>query len=537
MLFRWNRRWPLRAHVASVVVALTLAASVAGVRRDELREALPVFGPMQRIAFSADERIVAGVFSDDGTALRILTETRAVNVWALVVYFWPELLGGLSAIAAVACVRRVLIVRRNPQIVGAPYCRKCNYCLTGQISNRCPECGALTSRMASGRRSTRRFLLPVFVLLAFAIPYATLCALRVPRQGTACDWLHWWSIDIDAWSWATYRPKAAWTQDVVAVTSIVVQTGSRTTQIVAPRLPLQHAVALTPDGAGVIVERLQNQSLELIDTGSGKTLHRICPSDALVTPRLSSSGKLAGFSEDGAYAYVAFESAGQRTDLMEWNLRTGSSRSVLESHGGSATYFCIPGESKPRFVERFTPGGPTFFRSSWIVRTHEINFGGDVLTWTVSVRDWPWTILPGTNNDGLYMVERSRIVKLEPTTALACVWIKAPEGREIGWSAMADRESRLLITAAERPSSLFMPMGRVASRFLAFDLVHRRAIGKFEHPVPTQLLSAHRVLSISADRLYFATRHSELDRKTGAVTLNEVAIFDLKPILPRLSEP
>jgi hypothetical protein len=210
---------------------------------------------------------------------------------------------------------------------------------------------------------------------------------------------------------------------------------------------------------------------------------------------------------------------------------------IYVSRGGSATFFFCSVEGRQRIVECFTPGGPQFFRSTWIVRAHEFNSDATLLTRSCPVRDWPWAILSASQDGGLFLVERSRVLKLDPATSQTSVWLRAPESREIGWSAFADRQARLLITAAERPSSFFMPMGRAPSRFFAFDLAHQRAIAKFEHPAPTPFLSTHRILAISADQRFFATRHKDEDRKTGVVTLNEVAIFDLRPVLPRLSDP
>jgi hypothetical protein len=149
---------------------MALGSSAAVPQSDETTESLPTLPPLHRIAFPADERIVAAVFSSDGTVLRVVTDRRAVNVWALGIYYWPEILGCLSGIAAVVCIRKVLSVRRNPQIVGAPHCRNCNYCLAGLVSDRCPECGALKKRFRSGKTAIRRALPFVVALLGVAIP-------------------------------------------------------------------------------------------------------------------------------------------------------------------------------------------------------------------------------------------------------------------------------------------------------------------------------------------------------------------------------
>jgi hypothetical protein len=149
---------------------------------------------MYRLRLQGTAKIAEAEFSNDAKTLYLRTDWPIVNVWTILVYLWPELLGGLSAILVLVSLIPLWRLRRRPRIVGAPHCRNCNYCVRGVESGICPECGRPIRRPIIGRPLRRRIAVPVTLLAVVVLGYGGLWALRLPRWGSASHWLHWWSI-------------------------------------------------------------------------------------------------------------------------------------------------------------------------------------------------------------------------------------------------------------------------------------------------------------------------------------------------------
>lgn len=135
-----------------------------GEYRDQLN-AIPVLEPVETRAIGYQR-----TFGQDSVLLEGKPEILShdvvpvINLWGLLIFFWPELLTLLLAIfilRALIAMLRVWLKCGPPP--GEPYCRKCKYCLTGVESESCPECGIALNRrdrrLASTRR--RRLLLPL----------------------------------------------------------------------------------------------------------------------------------------------------------------------------------------------------------------------------------------------------------------------------------------------------------------------------------------------------------------------------------------
>lgn len=129
------------------------------------------------------------------------TETvPAVNLWPVLIYYWPE--ASITGILAASTICLIYLWRRvflRPQSHGLLYCQRCNYCLEG-IGNctvRCPECGAdLLPRRTQvrGRSRRRRTAIAAAVILVLTAGLGMPHLLGVQRKNAASNWFQWWSV-------------------------------------------------------------------------------------------------------------------------------------------------------------------------------------------------------------------------------------------------------------------------------------------------------------------------------------------------------
>ena len=142
-------------------------------------------------------------FGDDGKTVYIYARVQQVNVWRVLVYHWPEAVGGIVALLT---LRWMVRVARRPQVPGEEHCRCCNYLLKGLTSGRCPECGTyLTAQnRLAGRRRWPRVLGALVILLIGTGAYFWAGA-RLPRQGRVSEWFDWRSMSIAEWAEAGGR--------------------------------------------------------------------------------------------------------------------------------------------------------------------------------------------------------------------------------------------------------------------------------------------------------------------------------------------
>ncbi len=155
-------------------------------------------GPDRIITFGPKSRIMgAFVSTPQGHTGYVSVQREAINIWFVLTYYWPEDLIVVFVLAGSIWLWRLLRRRRIP---GEPYCRRCNYRLTGGVATeKCPECGTAFADRSCVIGKRIRFKLTAAIVLSSILPGALLCGIwsqLLPRQAAVSDWVAWWSISL-----------------------------------------------------------------------------------------------------------------------------------------------------------------------------------------------------------------------------------------------------------------------------------------------------------------------------------------------------
>src|SRR5262245_2460498 len=154
---------------------------------------IAVLEPIHDIPLTRMPFLEAVRFAPDGR-LYVHEMEATLNLWRLAVHYWPELLGGVSALMLVVLAVPILRVLRRPRIVGALHCRRCNYDLTDTPAGKlCPECGVdpAKRRPVVGRSTRRRLAWPVGMALVVLLLYSGLHLARAPRESWLNEEFNW----------------------------------------------------------------------------------------------------------------------------------------------------------------------------------------------------------------------------------------------------------------------------------------------------------------------------------------------------------
>lgn len=315
------------------------------------------------------------VFSGDSNRLFAEVNWNEVNVWTVLVYFWPEVLGllvGAFTILSVVVVARII---RTPRRPGVPYCRRCNYCLEALAADRCPECGtALVGKQTVlGRTLLRRLPLPASAGMLAALGYASLWVLHVGRTNALSDLVSWPSSRL--YDWAKDHHLALLLQASPVhrtIAEIDVVSGAVTRSAFEPGGCWEMPLAVTPRGHELLfTDRLGR--LALIDQNTHQVLRTLMRPDG----RLGCGSKwgtgwhrVAGFSPDASTVYVSFwRDDDMAASLIGWNLTTGESQEVLTGLASpnnpasllesDRAFVIVPGTAGPLVAETSLFGGTT----------------------------------------------------------------------------------------------------------------------------------------------------------------------------------
>ncbi len=255
--------------------------------------------PTHRFRLPESDSVRGAVFAPDGETLYVHLHIEAINVWALGVHYWPELLIGaavLAVLVAAVWVRRAL---RRPR---------------------------------HADRSLRRGLTRPIALcmVVCAVPVVLLVA-DVPRDGRVQSWRQWWSADLCDWA---QRHDAAWLLCCKASADRIVEVdigGLRVRGTVFTRGGyVEHPLVISPDG----------RFLLFFQDGKGLIQRRVSTGGAIrvfrppwATHRHSQRNfvGVAGFSADGQTAYCVWVTwQGRTTELYACDLDSGGMDLVLK---------------------------------------------------------------------------------------------------------------------------------------------------------------------------------------------------------------
>ncbi len=216
---RWQYNFltamPTRSHLVAFILALCLGALV---RADDAPQSappepipgVPHLSPTETVPLLPGEpqgAFYSGSVIDDmiavsprGDVALVVQYHDTIDLWTLSVWHWRYWLGALAALSLLLglwLMRRVLRRRRE---AGRPYCRRCNYDLTGNTSATCSECGSVVAgRGTIIGRPLRRRLLPALALILL-LPAASAVSWFIELDITSAEsWFYWPSDALHDW--------------------------------------------------------------------------------------------------------------------------------------------------------------------------------------------------------------------------------------------------------------------------------------------------------------------------------------------------
>jgi hypothetical protein len=155
--------------------------------------------------FPGDAWIESIYPAPEGQHVLIHWRLGSVNIWSVLVYYWPEIVAGVTAIVMLLWLRHIL---KHKRVRGQLHCRRCDYLLTNLASSMCPECGLQLNDRTRVIGRSRRILVAINLILIAALACSWFVLRdRLPRRGAASEWLYWLSPGMYDWAW---RHKREW---------------------------------------------------------------------------------------------------------------------------------------------------------------------------------------------------------------------------------------------------------------------------------------------------------------------------------------
>jgi len=314
---------------------------------------MPTIAPTHVPVFSGSDSVSSIAFAPDKPSLYVLSRILTANPWPNLVALWPEILGGIVALATLVFLLVLRGLKRRPRIVGKPYCRRCNYDLTAHTTPnpseytksftwppaaRCPECGTTLDRAkpVRGRRFAHRLAPALAIWLCLILPYAALFAFRTPRNNAAASWFDlsstWAATNANSFALQRLGLKPLRTDHIVEVD---LATGKVIRTVSLRGSTTYFTLAISPDGRTLFLQSRDKNTLDAISVATG----RITSSTKLPgTPMVDvQNPTVLGFTPDGAAAYLQWwNDAGNKSGVARWNWRTGELNPSLTEVSGFA---------------------------------------------------------------------------------------------------------------------------------------------------------------------------------------------------------
>jgi len=450
-------------------------------------------GPLHRIRLPGRTAGAKGLLTPEGDKLYLRLGSVAINVWGVLVYFWPELLGGVTTVTVLVVALALRRIARRPRLAGELHWRKCNYCLKGVPSERCPECGAPARRAVRGRRLRWRAVPAMVPMLAVTLGYGGLWAWHVPRNCAAKDWVEWWSFELEDWAAGHGVSLARWHEDATRIVLLDVARGTVERTVFTGRGDSVFPIALAPDGRQLAV--LVGQDVVLMRAPGGLIQRRLSGTNQSVP--LPVGGSVAEYSADGRFLYLAvpdFER--RRTRTVRRDVMTGHDELLLETDtdgilmagGGSypapRTIHVLPGDGPLRLLEvpnrlADDTGAPT------VCRVHIVADPIDVREVRLPPR-MDRTAIATDGRRAWFHTDQSRLVEVDLQTGQVDREIGGPPGYVLDSEATCDAQHRWLLVQG-RPIASRNPQSDRPSLpvLLVYDVARGEFIGRFLEPAST----------------------------------------------------
>lgn len=261
--------------------------------------------------------------ASDGEHIYVDFHVGSVNLWAVLVFYWPEIVGVLFGLMLLVMLWRLI---RRKRIIGQPHCRRCNYLLIKAQSDRCPECGLLLTprNRVIGRPQSWRIALAASLLLAITGGYLAGRA-RLPREGAVSDWFHWLSPRLYDWAWHNgqqwLHQRKAWLMKIVEIDP----SSGRVTRTMVQRTrgPIM-GMQPTRDGDSIVI--WTPTEVAQYSTETGRLLAELSLEGNPWAYQPCDPLKMMTVDPDGQTVYVALYSG----SVQAWDLATGHMQEIVK---------------------------------------------------------------------------------------------------------------------------------------------------------------------------------------------------------------
>ncbi len=294
--------------------------------------------PTFTLEFDHSPQIVSAEFSSSGDVVYVHMHTPAVDLWRLLVHYWPEWAGVVVGLLLLVITWRVLWVRANRQTKGEPHCRRCNYNLRAHVDAGdgatavCPECGLDFHKRAprQGRTTIRRIAIIAVVTLVVTATYGLCLGLGAPRQGVVSNWQFWPSMRLAAW---TIEKDVGWLKPFMdfadRIATIDSDSGIELRSIMLKGATYERLV-FHPNGRDVFrASDYGSVLIECVDLRSGRRR----ASAKNIVDRLGRmphwNSPIVAFCDAGESVLITGR-VGRKSVVRSWNRTTGEIRTLIE---------------------------------------------------------------------------------------------------------------------------------------------------------------------------------------------------------------
>jgi hypothetical protein len=286
----------------------------------------PAIQPSAIHAFPGDTWIENIHRAPDSQHVVVHWRLGSVNVWSVLVYYWPEIVAGVMAILILFWLRHIF---KHKRVHGQVHCRRCDYLLTNLVSDTCPECGLRLNERARvlGRSRRAPAAINLALIAALVVSWFVLRD-RLPRQGTTSGWFSW--LSPGTYDWA-YQHKHEWlTRHKTWLTQVVEvdQAGGDIMRVITNE-PGQFYFAMQATGNSDIFLLRDYAALSRINVRTGERL-RMEDGSLPVSNGVFSDTIQNVISQDGRVVHVALESG----VIQRWNLDTGERATLFTAERG-----------------------------------------------------------------------------------------------------------------------------------------------------------------------------------------------------------